>query len=137
MGTLPTTFIDYKHFAGNETPFLMEDPVGSYRLLPYYLYSTADKYASAQVLYQFRKFLFTQLPMLQLTGVKELAYVSYLVTPSSGNYIEVGYGLDNLFRFLRVEASASFIDGAYNSFGVKIGLGTSITTGDGEINIGF
>lgn len=137
MGSLPTTFIDYKHFAGNETPFLMEDPVGSYRLLPYYLYSTADKYVSAQVLYQFRKFLFTQFPMLRLTGVKELAYVSYLVTPNSGNFVEVGYGLDNLFRILRVEASTSFIDGAYNSFGVKIGIATSITTGEGEVNIGF
>lgn len=137
LGSDPNVFIDYRHFAGNETPFLMEDPVGSYRLLPYYLYSTSDKYASAQVLYQFRKFLFTQLPILRMTGLKELAYVSYLATPLSGNYIEVGYGLDNLFRFLRVEAAASFIDGAYNSFGIKIGIATSITSGDGGINIGF
>lgn len=137
LGTLPSVFVDYKHFDGNETPFLMEDPVGSYRQLPYYLYSTSDKYVSAQVLYQFRKFLFTQLPVLRMTGVKELAYVSYLATPYSGNYIEVGYGLDNLFRILRVEASASFIDGTYNSFGIKIGVATSITSGDGEINIGF
>ncbi|MCF6361288.1 MAG: DUF5686 and carboxypeptidase regulatory-like domain-containing protein [Cyclobacteriaceae bacterium] len=137
MGTSPINFIDFKHFAGNESPFLMEDPVGSYRLLPYYFYSTANKYASGQVLYQFRKFLFTQLPILRLTGVKELAYISYLATPASGNYVEVGYGLDNLFRFLRVEAAASFIDGAYNGFGIKIGVGTSITSGDGSINIGF
>jgi len=137
LGSDPNVFIDYAHFAGNETPFLMQNPVGSYRLLPYYTYSTADKYATAQVLYQFRKFLFTQLPILRMTGVKELAYVSYLATPSSGNYIEVGYGLDNLFRILRIEAAASFIDGAYNSFGIKIGVATSITSGDGEINIGF
>jgi len=137
LGSNPTTFIDYQHFAGNETPFLMENPVGSYRLLPYYLNSTADKYASAQVLYQFRKFLFTQLPVLRMTGVKELAYVSYLVTPSLGNYVEVGYGLDNLFRILRLEASASFIDGNYNGYGIKIGVSTSITSGDGSISIGF
>ena len=137
LGDKPQYFIDFNHFAGNESPFLMEDPVGSYRLLPYYNYSTADKHASAQVLYQFRKFLFTQIPMLQLTGLKELAYVSYLVTPHSGNYVELGYGLDNLFRFARIEASTSFIDGSYNSFGVKIGLSTSITSDDGSINIGF
>lgn len=137
IGSQPTVFIDYKHFEGNETPFLMEDPVGSYRLLPYYLYSTADKYVSAQVQYQFRKFLFTQLPILRMTGVKELAYVSYLVTPSSGNYVEVGYGLDNLFRFLRLEASTSFIDGAYTNFGVKIGVATSITSGNGEVSFAF
>lgn len=137
LGSAPTTFIDYKHFAGNETPFLMENPVGSYRLLPYYLYSTADKYVSAQVLYQFRKFLFTQLPILRMTGLKELAYISYLATPLSGNYIEVGYGLDNLFRIFRVEASASFIDGAYRGFGIRIGVSTSITSDEGEVNLRF
>ncbi len=137
LGTTPSIFVDYQHFAGNESPFLMENPVGSYRLLPYYLYSTADKYASVQVLYQFRKFLFTQFPIMRMTGLKEIAYISYLATPLSGNYVEAGYGLDNLFRFLRVEASASFIDGVYNGFGVKIGVATSITTGDGEISIGL
>lgn len=137
MGDKPKYFVDFSHFAGNESPFLMEDPVGSYRLLPYYYFSTSDKYASAQVLYQFRKFIFTQIPALQLTGLKELAYVSYLVTPSSGNYIELGYGLDNLFRLARVEVSASFIDGSYNSVGVKIGLATSITSENGSISIGF
>ncbi len=137
LGSDATNFVDYKHFAGNETPFLMENPVGSYRLLPYYLYSTADKYATAQVLYQLRKFLFTQLPILRMTGVKELAYVSYMVTPSSGNYVEVGYGLDNLFRILRLEAAASFIDGTYNGVGFKIGVATSITSGDGSVSIGF
>jgi hypothetical protein len=134
MGTSPTVFMDFKHFAGNESPFLMEDPVGSYRLLPYYLYSTADKYVSGQVMYQFRKFLFTQLPIMRMTGVKELAYISYLATPYSGNYIEVGYGLDNLMRLFRVEASASFVDGAYNSFGIKIGIATSVTSGNGSIS---
>lgn len=137
LGSDVTNFVDYKHFEGNESPFLMGNPVGSYRLLPYYYYSTADKYASAQVLYQFRKFLFTQIPALQLTGLKELAYVSYLATPSSGNYIEFGYGLDNLFRFVRLEVSTSFIDGSYNSVGVKIGLATSITSDNGSINIRF
>lgn len=137
LGAKPKYFIDYKHFAGNESPFLMEDPVGSYRLLPYYFFSTSDKYASAQVLYQFRKFLFTQIPTLRMTGIRELAYVSYLVTPSSGNYIEAGYGLDNLFRFLRLEVATSFIDGNYNSIGFKIGLATSITSDNGSIQIGF
>lgn len=133
----PQVFIDFKHFSGNESPFLMQNPVGSYRLLPYYNFSTYNKYITGQVLYQFRKFLFTQLPVLRLTGLKELAYVSYLATPTSGNYIEVGYGLDNLFRILRVEAAASFIDGNYTGIGFKIGLATSISTGEGSINIGF
>ena len=81
--------------------------------------------------YQFRKFLVTQIPILRLTGVKELAFIGYLGTPFSEQYLEVGYGIDNLFRFLRLEAAASFQDGQYQGFGIKIGVATSIT-GDGD-----
>ena len=37
-------FMDYKHFQGNQTPFITNDPVGSFRLLDYYKFSTSDKY---------------------------------------------------------------------------------------------
>lgn len=137
LAKAPTNFIDFNHFKGNESPFLMNDPVGSFRLLPYYTYSTSDKYALAQVMYQFRKFLITQLPIMRLTGVKELAYLSYVATPALGNYIEIGYGLDNLFRLFRIETTASFIDGTYQGFSVKIGLGTAITVDGGSGSISF
>src|SRR6478752_967504 len=60
-------FMDYKHFLGNLTPFSTTDPVGSFRLLDYYQNSTADKYFIGNVHYQFRKFLFTNFPMVRLT----------------------------------------------------------------------
>ena len=124
-------FPDFQHFAGNETPFLFNNPVGSYRLLSYYDYSTKDRYFSGLLHYQFRKFLVTQFPFMRLTGVKELAFVGYLATPYSDNYFEVGYGLDNILRFFRVEAAASFQNGVYQGFGVRVGVATSIT-GDGD-----
>ena len=130
-------FIDFKHFAGNETPFLLNNPVGGYRLLSYYNYSTAQEFFSALTYYQFRKFLFTQLPVLRLTGVKELVFFNYLATPFSNNYFEFGYGLDNLFRILRLEAAVSFQDGRYLGFGVKIGIATSFTTGDESVSFEF
>src|SRR5258708_22655550 len=37
-------FMDYQHFLGNRTPFVTTDPVGSFRLLDYYRYSTGDQY---------------------------------------------------------------------------------------------
>jgi ribosomal protein L19 len=130
-------FMDFKHFDGNESPFLLDDPVGSYRLLSYYKYSTLDQYVSALAHYQFRKFLITQIPILRLTGVKELAFISYLGTPYSENYMEVGYGIDNLFRILRVEAAASFQNGNYRGFGVKIGIATSVTSDSDAFNFGI
>lgn len=130
-------FPDFKHFMGNETPFLLNNPVGGYRLLSYYSYSTSKEFFSALTYYQFRKFLFTQLPILRLTGVKEIVFFNYLATPYASNYLELGYGIDNLFRFLRVEAAASFEDGKYLGFGVKVGIATSITTDGNSMSFSF
>ena len=68
---------------------------------------------------------------MRLTGVKELAFLGYLATPFSDHYFEVGYGVENILRILRVEAAASFQNGVYQGFGVRVGVATSIT-GDGD-----
>ena len=81
-------FMDYAHFIGNLTPFVTTDPVGSYRLLDYYLYSTNDKYFTANVHYHLRKFLITQIPIIRLTGITENIFVNYLATPLSNDYTE-------------------------------------------------
>jgi ribosomal protein L19 len=130
-------FMDFSHFMGNETPLLLNNPVGSYRLLSYYQYSTADQFFSGITHYQFRKFLFTQLPLLRMTGVKEIVFLSYLATPYSNNYFEVGYGIDNLFRVLRLEAAAAFQDGRYIGFGLRVGIATSIGIEGNTISFGF
>ena len=122
---------------GNETPYLLNNPVGGYRLLSYYNYSTREEYFSGIAYYQFRKFLITQLPMLRLTGVKEMAFLSYLATPTSENYFEVGYGIDNLFRVFRVEAAAAFQDYQFNGWGIKFGIATRVAVEDNSVSVGF
>lgn len=130
-------FMDYRHFMGNETSLLLNNPVGGYRLLSYYNYSTAREFFSGIAYYQFRKFLITQLPMLRLTGVREMAFLTYLATPTSENYFEVGYGIDNLFRILRVEVATSFQDYRYNGWGLRIGIATSVAVEDNSFSLGF
>lgn len=119
-------FMDYKHFLGNETPFVTTDPVGSFRLLNYYRYSTADKYVAANVHYQFRKFLVTSIPEVRMFGIRENVFVNYLATPTSKNYTEVGYTIDGIFRIFRLEAAAAFRDGKYESYGFRVGIATNI-----------
>lgn len=119
-------FMDYKHFLGNLTPFSTNDPVGSFRLLDYYLYSTSDKYLSANVHYQFRKFLVTSFPFVRLTGIRENVFVNYLAAPNSKNYTELGYSIDGIFRIFRLEAAAAFQDGKYLDYGLRIGIATTI-----------
>ena len=119
-------FMDYKHFLGNQTPFSTNDPAGSFRLLDYYRFSTDDRYFSANVHYQFRKFLVTTIPVVRLAGIRENVFVNYLATPSSKNYTEVGYTIDGLLRIFRLEAAASFREGKYIGYGFRIGIATNV-----------
>jgi len=119
-------FMDYAHFLGNRTPFVTTDPVGSFRLLDYYLYSTRDKYFTTNVHYHFRKFLITQFPLIRLTGVTENIFINYLAAPLSNDYTEVGYSLDGILRIFRLEGAVSFSGGNYQSYGFRIGVATSV-----------
>ncbi len=119
-------FMDYKHFLGNQTPFVTTDPVGSFRLLDYYRYSSSDKYLAANVHYQFRKFLITSIPEVRMFGIRENIFLNYLATPTSRNYTEVGYSIDGILRIFRLEAAVAFRDGQYLNYGFRIGIATGI-----------
>lgn len=120
-------FMDYKHFQGNRTPIITTDPAGSFRLLDYYRLSTPDKYLAANLHYHFRKLFITNIPLVRLAGIRENIFVNYLATPGSRNYTEVGYSIDGILRFLRLEAAAAFEDGKYLNYGFRIGIASYIT----------
>jgi hypothetical protein len=117
-----TGFADFKHFPGNQIHVIGADPIASYRMLPYYQYSTQEAYVSGFAHYQFRKLLLTQFPTIWMLGLKENIFLNYLSTQKTG-YVEFGYGLDNIMRFFRVEAAAAFDNGKYQ--GVRLFLGVS------------
>lgn len=118
-------FMDFKHFLGNQTPFSTSDPVGSFRLLDYYLFSTNKEYFAGNVHYKFRKFLVTTIPVVRLAGIRENIFLNYLATPWSKNYTEIGYSVDGILRFFRLEAAAAFRDGKYSGYGFRIGIATN------------
>lgn len=120
--------MDYKHFLGNRTWFTTTDPVGSFRLLDYYRYSTNNEYLVVNAHYHFRKFLVTRIPEVRMIGVTENVFVNYLATPTSENYTELGYGLEGILRILRLEAAMSFRNGDLSNFdyNFRIGIATSI-----------
>ncbi|MCP9237481.1 DUF5686 and carboxypeptidase regulatory-like domain-containing protein [Lewinella sp. JB7] len=123
-------FPDFRHFATSEIFLTRLDPIGSYRLLPYYRNSTAEEYLEVYAHYQFRKLLFTNIWQLHLMGLKEDLFVNYLYTPTSEHYTEVGYSLDNLLRVLRLEFVTAFRDGRYDDFGVRLSFTTTFGGGD-------
>jgi hypothetical protein len=119
-------FMDYKHFLGNRTPFVTSDPIGSFRLLDYYAYSTAGQYVIVNAHYQFRKFLVTTIPYVRLAGIRENIFVNYLATPTSKNYTEVGYSIDGILRFFRLEGAVAFRNRNYVDYAFRIGIATTL-----------
>ena len=119
-------FPDFKHFLGNQLPFATTDPVGSFRLLEYYRFSTQSSYATAHVHYQFRKLLATHLLEVRLAGIKENFFVNVLETKGSNHYAEVGYGLNYILRVFRLEFVTSWEDFKYRDWGVRIGIATNL-----------
>ena len=123
-------FPDYKHFSTTETIITATDPIGSYRLLPYYTHSTAEEYLEAYAHYQFRKLIFGHIWQLHLMGIREDVFVNYLYTPTSEHHTELGYSVDNIFRFLRAEFVTSFRDGRYDAFGVRLSISSNFGRDD-------
>lgn len=122
-------FPDFKHFKGNRTPFVTTDPVETFRILDYYDYSTDDTYFIGHAHYQFRKFLVTQILEARFMGIKENVFVNYLGTNESQHYTEVGYTIENIFRFFRLEFVSSFQDYKYENWGVRIGISSEFGGG--------
>ncbi|MEP2024704.1 MAG: DUF5686 and carboxypeptidase regulatory-like domain-containing protein [Reichenbachiella sp.] len=116
------TFLDYNHFMGNRTPIQDVDVVKSYRLLPYYNFSTDGAYFNLLTHYQFRKLFWSRFKFARKRGVKESVFVNYLGTDSAQNYTEVGYSIDNIFRLFRLEGVAAFQDGEYVDWGIRFGV---------------
>lgn len=116
------TFLDYNHFMGNRTPIQDIDVVKSYRLLPYYNFSTDGAYVNLLTHYQFRKFFFSRFNFARKRGVKESVFANYLGTDSAQNYTELGYSIDNIFRLFRLEGVAAFQDGEYVDWGIRFGV---------------
>ncbi len=116
-----TSFIDYKHFRGNQLNINLFSKA-MFRLLDYFSYSTNNSFVSTNTQYHFRKFLITRIPEARLLGLKESVFFNYLKTTASPHYFEAGYSIDNIFRLLRFEVAAAFNDGSYQKTGFRTGI---------------
>lgn len=115
-------FEDFQHFNTQSTQLIFSSADNSFRLLPFYQYSTGKQYAEAHLNFQTYKLILKQLPLIKKTTMSEILYVNYLSTPDIKNYVELGYGFTNLFLFLNAEVMAGFENGAFRSWGFKVSL---------------
>ncbi len=115
-------FEDFQHFNTQPTSFMFSASGNSFRLLPFYEFSTSTQFLESQVNWQARRMLLKLLPVIKNLSASENLFVNFISTPELKNYVETGYGLSNLFLILNVEAVAGFENGKYRSAGIKVSL---------------
>lgn len=118
-------FEDFHHFNTQPTNFMFSSYEHSFRLLPFYQYSTPRQFAEAHGEWNSRRLILKQLPLIKNTSVTEKLFINYLATPNLKNYVEAGYGIDNIFLLLNVEAVAGFENGRFSSSAIKVSLNLS------------
>jgi len=115
-------FEDFQHFNTQSTGFAFNSTENSFRLLPFYEFSTQKSFADAHINWQSRRLILKHLPVIKNSSVSENLFVNFLSTPEMKNYMEAGYGLRQLFLLLNVEGVAGFENGKFRSAGIRVSI---------------
>lgn len=120
------SFIDYRHFNGNQTHIgTNERYLNVFNLMPYYSNSTNDSYLEIHSEYNDTGFIMNKIPLLNL--LKSTMNIGFhsLAIPDRKPYSEFTIGLDNLgfgkFKVFRVDYIHSY-QGGIQQNGVVLGL---------------
>lgn len=116
-------FMDYKHFNGNQTLIANNDYLNSFKLLPYYTYSTNKWYGEVHAEHHFNGFIFNKIPLLKKTRMQEVVGGHALFNDKANAYYEVNFGIEHILQIIRVDYVLGY--GPQNAFhqGFVIGLG--------------
>ncbi|MEO9870320.1 DUF5686 and carboxypeptidase regulatory-like domain-containing protein [Ekhidna sp.] len=117
------TFVEYKHFAGNQTSLSQVGKALKFELLPFYIFSTSKPYLEAHYEHHFNEFIFNKIPLVKKLNFQAVASVNYLTTETVGNYVEVGAGIEHIFKFMRVDYYWAFQNSNFFGSGFRIGVG--------------
>ena len=120
------SFVDYKHFNGNQTHVGQTARyLNVFNLLPYYSNSTNDSYFEAHTEYNDQGYIMNKIPLLNKLKSTLILGAHALSTPNNNPYTEITVGLDNLgfgkFKMLRVDYVRSYQNGLQGD-GVVFGL---------------
>ncbi len=121
------SFIDYKHFNGNQTSInLSGNYLNAFNLLPYYTHSTNDAYLETHVEHNFKGYIMNKIPLLNKLQWNLITSFHQLNVPNFKPYQEFTIGFDNIgwgkFRFLRLDYVRSYQNGCQGDgfmFGLK------------------
>lgn len=110
------SFVDYKHFNGNQTRVgTASNYLSVFNLLPYYQFSTNKSYFEGHLEHDFRGWVLGKIPGINQLNFNLVLGAHLLTTQENKPYSEFSIGLDNVgfgnFRFFRVDYVQSYYDG--------------------------
>ena len=99
-------FMDYQHFAGNQTIIL--NNWNTFRVLNYFNFSTNDYFFQAHSEYNLNGLLIGKLPLLKKFKLEEVITAHYLYNSLLNNYFECSFGIDKIFYVVRIEYALAY-----------------------------
>lgn len=120
------SFMDYKHFYGNET-FIgtNQNYLGKFNLMPYYSMSTNKDFIEWHVEHNFKGFILNKIPLIRDLQYHIILGVHGMQTGDRNPYFEYSVGLDNFgikkFRPFRIDYFRSSYNGEIKN-GVILGI---------------
>jgi hypothetical protein len=120
------SFVDYKHFNGNQTYIgLSESYLNVFNLMPYYTNSTNDSYFEFHTEHNDKGYVMNKIPLLNLLKSNLVLGYHLLAIPNRNPYAEYSVGLDNLgfgkFKMFRLDYVRSYQNG-FQKDGVIVGI---------------
>jgi len=114
---------DYQHFNGNQIE-LASEYLNSFQIAPYYANSTtANFYAVAHAEHHFNGLLTNKIPLFRRLNWHLVAGTNTFYVNNDNNYVEVFGGIENIFKLIRVDVVASYLNGSTGQVGVRFGFG--------------
>lgn len=122
------SFVDYKHFNGNQTHVVLDGSyMNSFGLLPYYSNSTNDAYFETHIDHNFKGYIMNKIPLLNKLQWNLVAGFHQINVPNVKPYQEFSAGFDNIgfgklriFRISYVRAYQNGYQGDGFVFGIKM-----------------
>lgn len=121
------TFIDYKHFNGNQTHIGVPSTyLESFMILPYYAHSTNEAYLESHLEYDLKGYILNKIPIINsFNGLGMIIGHHHYSTPGRPSYQELSIGIDHIgwgkLRLLRLDYVMSF-QGSDRHNGFVLGL---------------
>jgi Family of unknown function (DUF5686)/CarboxypepD_reg-like domain len=118
-------FMDFKYFLGNQTIFNTNDYLSSFRLLPYYTFSADKWFAEAHGEHHFQGFILNKIPLVKKINVQEVIGGHFLTSNKLDYYYEINFGLEKIFKVLRIDYVLGYAPNTKFKQGFTLGLNLS------------